>query len=499
MQAAILIVDDVPANRNLLADTLEPRGYEVLFAGDGAAALKTATTQRPDVILLDVLMPGLDGFETCRRLKADSATSAIPVIFITAQHDTASLVMGFHAGGVDYITKPFQSDEVLARVETHVSVSQLGRALAEKNAELMASNEQLRAEIARREQAEATLAETDTKLALISQQEAERWGLDGFVGRSPAFGHLVGDLRRLQEFPQTNVLIQGESGTGKELVARALHFGGPRGKGPFVPLNCASIPRELAESELFGHLRGSFTGAQADRKGCFERAHGGTLFLDELGTLPLEQQAKLLRVLEDKLVMPLGGTTARRVDVRVIAATNADLAGDVAAGRFRPDLYHRLATFTMVVPPLRERTEDIAEIARHLARRISSEMGRPAPTFSSEALASLAAHSFPGNVRELKNVVERALILSRSEEIRPEHIRIEEGVFSTLPATDSDRSAKATTQSDDLPLNLAAAELELIRRALRQTNQNVSQAAKLLGVDRGHIYRRLAVEHSGPS
>src|SRR6266571_5106366 len=347
LTATVLIVDDVPANRDLLRQTLEPRGYEILLAPDGESGLRAAQRAHPDLILLDVVMPAMNGFETCRRLKGIEATGTIPVIFITAQHETPSLVEGFRAGGVDYITKPFQTDEVLARVETHLKISRLTR-------ELAARNGQLEAEMARRERAEDALQTAEEHLSLLSQREAEHWGLAGFIGKSKTLEKILQDIRKLQQAGNLSVLIAGESGTGKELIARAIHFGSPRAQAPFLPVNCAAIPKDLAESLLFGHVRGAFSGANADQKGYFELANGGTLFLDEIGEMPSALQPKLLRVLEGGSFMPVGSTKERRVEVRVVAASNVDFQRKMAAGEFRKDLYFRLARFTVVAAPLRE-------------------------------------------------------------------------------------------------------------------------------------------------
>ena len=342
MSAEILIVDDIPENLNLLCQTLESKGYNIIAATSGESALQIAARTQPDLILLDIIMPGLDGFETCHRLKADKATADIPVIFITAKKEVESVLEGLRAGGVDYITKPFEEELVLLRVHNHLELHLLTQELIKKNREL----EQ---EIATRKQAEVErdLAEdarqaADEKLSLISQREAERWGIEGFVGKSQTIAKILEDIRRLQTTGTTSVLITGESGTGKELIARAIHFGGPKKKGPFIPVNCSAIPEDLAESSFFGHVRGAFTGATTDRKGYFELADGGTLFLDEIGEMPLQLQVKLLRVLEDGSILPLGGTTEKRVNVRILAATNADLQAKIAAGEFREDLYfHR--------------------------------------------------------------------------------------------------------------------------------------------------------------
>src|ERR1051326_1980122 len=341
-QATVLVVDDIPANQKLLRETLEPEGFEVLLAGDGTAAIEVAQAAHPDVILLDVQMPGVDGFETCRRLKQSEATRSIPVIFITAREDTASTVEGFKTGGVDYITKPFKAQEVMARLETHLQISRLTHVLQAKNRELEETNEKLRGEIVARKSAEHSLAVAEDSYQLISQIEAERWGLPGFVGRCAATRKMVEDIRKLQPLSTTNVLILGESGTGKELIARALHFGGPRAKGPFIPVNCSAIPRDLAESLFFGHVRGAFSGANNDKKGYFHNAEKGTIFLDEIADLPLALPAQLLRVLASGKLMPLGSSQETPMNVRVVAATNADVQGEIAAGNFREDLYYRL-------------------------------------------------------------------------------------------------------------------------------------------------------------
>ncbi len=480
LETTILIVDDVPANRELLRQTLEPMGCEVLLAADGESALKVAARGKPDLILLDVVMPGINGYETCRRLKTGDATRRVPVIFITAQDDTADLVSGFRAGGVDYIIKPFQMEEVRARVETHLQISRLTRALERKNAEL-------EAEMTRRAQAEDALATADERLSLLSSREAERWGVSGMLGQTGGFAKIIDGIRKAQQAGSLSVLVTGENGTGKELIARAIHAGGPRAKGPFIPVNCAAIPRELAESLLFGHLKGSFSGAQADQKGYFELAHGGTLFLDEVGEMPAALQPKLLRVLEDGRITPLGATRERQVDARVIAASNVDFARKIAAGEFRQDLYFRLARYTVTAAPLRERREDIPLLAAHFAKVFAGEMGRPAPTISEAALQRLAAHPFTGNVRELKNVIEGAVIEGGGGEIRPGHLKLTAlGGASISP---SPAEAPPAVSAGEIPLNLDQAERLLIQRALAQAGGNVSKAAELLGVNRARIYR----------
>ncbi|MBT4500863.1 MAG: sigma-54-dependent Fis family transcriptional regulator [Gemmatimonadetes bacterium] len=426
--AQILLVDDRPENLKILRDVLRPEGYRILIANSGAAALWIAAGRGPDLILLDVVMPEMNGYEACRRLKEDGQTGDIPVIFITARGDKESLLQGFAAGGVDYIAKPFAAEEVLARVRTHLENSRLTRTMLQKNAELQATNERLREEIGLREQAEEARERADERLQLISQQEADRWGIKGFVGKSATIRKILEETRQLQRTDISSVLILGESGTGKELIARAIHFGGEQAQGPFIPVNCSAIPGELAESSFFGHRQGAFTGAVADRKGYFEMADGGTLFLDEVGEMPPELQAKLLRVLENGRIMPVGSQEEREVNVHVLAATNADLSVRMGKGMFRRDLYFRLARCTVTIPPLRERQEDIPLLVEHFIRLFAEEMGYPPPAVDQAALKRLDQYSFPGNVRELKNLIESALIKSSGKSILPEHLQFLSGV-----------------------------------------------------------------------
>ena len=477
--ARILLVDDQPANLDVLCRLLEANGYKIMLAPSGAVALKSAERAMPDLILLDVMMPEMDGFEVCRRLKADEKTREIPVIFITARDVHEDVVAGFEIGAVDYIAKPFNEREVLVRVQTHVRLNRLTQELVQKNREL-------EEEISQRKALKG-------QLSMISERETERWGLEGFVGQSPTLQRIFSDIRLLQESVATSVLIAGESGTGKELIARAIHFGSPRKDGPFVPVNCAAMPADLVESLLFGHARGAFTGADDDRIGYFEMAHAGTLFLDEIGDMPLDLQAKLLRVLEDGEVRRVGETTDRKVDVRVLAATNADLPERIQGGRFRQDLYFRLARFTVTAPPLRERREDIPLLAQHFLQLFAGEMGRTPPPLSPQVLESLSEYDFPGNVRELKNIIERALIESRGGEIQSHQLHF-------APQTEAAPSMHASESPiPDLPMDLeraaAQAELWVVRRAIDRADGNISEAARLLGTNRNKIYRVLGQEN----
>ena len=321
--------------------------------------LVLAARVMPDVILLDVVMPGRNGYAICREFKQNAATRDIPVLFVTARQEVDDVLRGFQSGATDYVVQPFRAEEVVARVKAHSEIARLTRELKERNREL-------EEEAGRRRTAEAERREVRERLTLLSEEASLRWGVESLVGRSPEMRKVLADIERLRQFPTTNVLITGESGTGKELVARALHYGSLRREAPFVPVNCAAIPADLAESTFFGHIKGAFTGATSDRKGCFERADGGTLFLDEIGDMDTVLQAKLLRVLEDGEYTPVGAAKAKRGDIRIVAATNIDLQAKIAAGRFREDLYFRLARYVVRTTALRERPEDINTIATQI-------------------------------------------------------------------------------------------------------------------------------------
>ncbi|MCC7261839.1 MAG: sigma-54-dependent Fis family transcriptional regulator [Candidatus Latescibacteria bacterium] len=482
--AKILIVDDMPAVLEVLRRVLENAGYLALVATSGEEALRLAVEERPDLVLLDVLLPDLNGFEVCGRLKEEPLTRAIPVVFLTAQPETEEVIKGFRAGGVDYIIKPFQGEEVLVRIHTHLEKARLIQVLMEKS-------RALEEEMTRREQLTRERNHLSEHLSLVSEREAERWGIAGLVGQSRSMQRILEEIDLLHQAPTTAVLICGESGTGKELVARALHFGGGRAEGPFVPVNCAAIPGELAESLLFGHTSGAFTGAGAYRSGYFELAKGGTLFLDEVGDLPLGLQPKLLRVLEDGRIRPVGGMEEKTVEVRVVAATNTDLQQQIQAGRFRQDLYFRLARFTVQTPPLRQRREDHPVLARHFLTLFAREMKLEPPPLSPAALSALEHHDFPGNVRELKNIVERALLESRGAQIQPGHLHFAPAfpAQGQLPAALN--GAGLGTLPAGLDQALAQTEITLIRNALAQTGENVAAAARLLDTNRNRIYRAL--------
>ena len=426
-QQEILVVEDTQASLRLLADILAKQGYCVRPASDGSLALKSVAAKVPDLILLDVKMPGMDGYEVCRRLKADERSTSVPIIFISAFSETDRKVKGFDAGGIDYITKPFEPEEVLARVRTHLRLREAEEALRnaqntleirvkERTAELQASNRALREseEKARRAFEEIDLLKSQLEMenAYLQKEVVEARAFGSLVGQSAALRHIVSQIDLVAP-TEASVLILGDTGTGKELVAREIHNRSWRKDKPLIRVNCASIPKDLYESELFGHARGAFTGAIKDRAGRFETAEGGTLFLDEIGEIPLDLQSKLLRVLQEKRYERVGEDRTRLADVRIIGATNRDLKNEVAAGRFREDLYNRLNVFPIQVPSLRERAEDIPLLARHFMELSVKELRCPKPRLTRAGVAKLQNYDWPGNIRELRNVIERAVIISR--------------------------------------------------------------------------------------
>lgn len=414
--ARILIVDDVPANLRILSEALESRGYRIQAATDGETALKLIEAGPPELILMDVMMPGLNGYETCRRIKQMPGMEHIPILFITALNETEDVVEGFEAGGMDYLTKPFSEAEVHARVSTHLRVGRLTAALRERN-------EQLEKAIQERKKAEQTTVSLSRQLEIMVEQDADRWGYVGIIGDSPQLEAILQQVQLLQKSDRTSALVTGESGTGKEMIARAIHHGGVRHRGPFIAMNCSAIPHDLVESTLFGHVKGAFTGAASDKQGLFEMADQGTLFLDEIGEMPLDLQAKLLRVLESGTYTPVGETKERQSDARIIAATHADFSKRIKDGSFREDLYYRLARFVIELPPLRQRADDIPLLAAHFAEHFSAELGyQTVIPVSPEAIESLKQHAFPGNIRELKNIMERAVLESNGNHITPRHL-----------------------------------------------------------------------------
>ena len=440
----VLIADDVDENRELLRETIEPHGFDAFLVPNGSLAIRVAKRVLPDLILLDIRMPGdLDGFETCQKLKSDPSTKDIPIIFITVEDEKSAIVKAFQAGAIDYIIKPFSKEEALARVQTHVNLHRLAKELRMKNVALQNEIERREAAESAKTQVEEELKTEAERVSFISEQEASRWGISGFIGQSETFQNVIQNVKKVQQSNSISVLITGESGTGKELVARAVHFGSSRGKRPFIPLNCSAIPHDLAESMLFGHTKGSFSGAATDQKGYFEMANGGTLFLDEIGDLPLGLQGKFLRVLESHRFTPIGSAKEIEVDVRVVAATNRDLASYIEEQRFRSDLYFRLARFTVEVPSLRDRRDDIPLLVTHFVNLFASETGQAPPRISSESFEHLQSYGFPGNIRELKNMMERAVIEAENDEITPSDLHF----FRTKKPQQRESEPKVGVQS----------------------------------------------------
>ncbi len=449
--ARVLIVDDEPNMRRILAAILAGEGHEVHDADGLAAARRVLASTAVDVILTDQRMGDGEGLELLAEVRELDA--AIPVVLITAYATVELAVSALRQGAFDFVAKPFEPDTVRAVVRR-----------AAERAELVRENARLRRQV-------RSLAATDE-----------------LVGGGPALTRLRDLIARVAPTGAT-VLVTGETGTGKELVARAIHAASPRSGGPFVAVNCAGFAETLLESELFGHERGAFTGAERARQGVFEAAHGGTLFLDEAGEMPLPLQAKLLRVLMGGEVLRVGSTVPRRVDVRIVAATNRDLESQVRHGAFREDLYYRLAVFPITVPPLRDRREDVPALVDHLLARIARDLKVPPRPLAPAAMAKLLAYDFPGNVRELRNLVERASILARGERIEA----------SDLPLADAPEpgGAQAPAPADqlstetDLRTTLETVERSLITRALEAADGVQAEAARRLGVSRSALAYRI--------
>ncbi len=420
--ATILVVDDTPTNIAVLVELLGGEGYRVLVAKSGTDALDQLDFASPDLIMLDVMMPGLDGYEVCRRLKSDAKLRDIPVVFMTALAEPEEKLKGFRVGGEDYVTKPLQHEEVLARIRVHIELHQARRALvamnasleqrvADRTAALDQSNARLQQAL---EEIEALKNALQAENVYLREEIRDTAGQREIIGRSPGLNAVMELVAKVAPTTST-VLVAGETGTGKELVARAIHEHSRRAERPLVKLNCAAISAGLVESELFGHVKGAFTGALDKRVGRFELADGGTIFLDEVSELPLDTQVKLLRVLQEGEFEPVGSSRTLKVDVRVIAATNRQLTDEVEAGRFRADLFHRLNVFPIRIPPLRERSQDIALLAHHFLERATRKLGKTIRSIDPQSIAMLASYRWPGNVRDLQNVIERAAILTNGE------------------------------------------------------------------------------------
>ncbi len=438
----VLVVDDEEAARSGLEKLLRLEGYEVETAADGVAALERAAETCPDVVVTDLKMPRMDGIELLGKLRAQYPD--LPVIMVTASHDVASAVAAMRQGAEHYLMKPVDFDELQVAVD---------RAIEHRDVRAEAS--QLRRQ--------------------LSERDAR--GLEGLIGASPAMQKVYKVAAQVAPARAT-VLITGESGTGKGELARAIHARGPRAGKPFVTLHCAALAETLLESELFGHERGSFTGADRRRVGRFEQAHGGTLFLDEIGEIPMAIQVKLLRVLQERTFERVGGNESVKVDVRLIAATNRDLPAEVEARRFREDLYYRLNVVHVEMPPLRARDNDILTLARHFLARFAGDNGKAIEGFTDRAVARLLSHRWPGNVRELENAVERAVVLAEGELIDEDDLPIQVAV--------------AGRQGVQIPgSTMAQIERHAIETTLDAVGGSTAKAAEMLDLSIRTIQYRL--------
>ena len=450
--ATVLVAEDDRTIRGNLVRFLRAEGYRPLEAVDGEEALARIREQAPDAVLLDLKMPRRDGLEVL--LELGPALADLPVIVVTALGGSAATIEAMRRGAYDYLTKPFDLDEVLLTLK---------RALRQRALAI---------------EVQALRARDD--LAGVGPDDAE----PQLIGRSASMRAVFKTIG-LASATDAAVLIVGESGTGKELVASALHRHSNRSAGPFIRVNCGALPETLIESELFGHERGAFTGADRQKPGRFERAARGSIFLDEVGELPLSAQSRILRVLQEGEFERVGGTETIRSEARVITASHRDLPKEVAAGRFREDLYYRLNVARIVIPPLRDRPEDIAALAEHLLRRLERRHGWGELSISPEALSSIRERPWPGNVRQLENALARAAIASRGRAILPEHLDVDPETGPTAPA--------ASDPAGSLPLRALLAEVErrAIRSALQACGSNRTQTAERLGISRRQLFDKI--------
>ncbi len=445
MTPSILIVDDEPGVRSALAGVLRDEGYDVDAVDSGEACLERLAREAFDVVVLDVWLPGMDGLATLARMRERQIESQ--VVIISGHGNVESAVRAIKMGAFDFVEKPLSLDKTVLVVRN-----------AMRQRRLEAENLALRAQVG-------------GQAAMIGESRAITLLRDQVAMAAPTNGR---------------VLIFGENGTGKELVARHIHAMSRRRSGPFVEVNCAAIPEELIESELFGHVRGAFTGAVADRRGKFELAHGGTIFLDEIGDMSLKTQAKVLRVLQEQVLDAVGGSTSIRVDARVLAATNKDLPSEIRAGRFREDLYFRLNVVPIFVPPLRDRGGDIPLLANHFMAMLAREYGRRPKTFDADALAALQRYAWPGNVRELRNLVERLMIMVPGDRVTGRELAfLDQGLDVAPPAGIADPPIGSLHDARD------EFERRYILRALAAQHGNISRTADVLGVERSNLYRKM--------
>jgi two-component system, NtrC family, nitrogen regulation response regulator NtrX len=437
----VLIVDDEPGVRSSLMGVLRDEGYDVESADSGEACLDKAGRRAFDVIVLDIWLPGMDGLATLTRLRERQVDAQ--VVVISGHGNIESAVRAIKLGAFDFVEKPLSLEKTVLVVRNAI-----------RQRYLEAENRDLRARVDRR----LTMVGDSDVMAQLREQVAMAAPTNG------------------------RVLIFGENGTGKELVARSVHGLSKRHTGPFIEVNCAAIPEELIESELFGHVRGAFTGAVTDRRGKFEAADGGTIFLDEIGDMSLKTQAKVLRVLQEQVIEPVGSTQRVQVDVRVIAATNKKLDEEIEKGTFRSDLYFRLNVIPFEVPPLRERLEDVPLLVEHFNSRFATAYGRKVLRFDAKAVDAMQSYSWPGNVRELRNTVERIVIMHNNN--HKVGVKDLPTFGSAEPPASSYRFPSFKEASD-------AYHREFIQRKLEEADGNVSRAAELMGIDRSHLYRRM--------
>jgi DNA-binding NtrC family response regulator len=448
---AILVVDDDVEMRELVHDVLSARGHQVTTAGSGQEVLTLLAQEDFAVVLTDLRMKGMEGTELLTEIKR--VYPDISVILMTAFGSVETAVEAMKHGASDYLTKPVKSEEIIRVVERAVREAALRR-----------------------------------EVSRLRKEVHKEYSFHQILGKSKAIQAVFDLIRRVADSP-TNVLITGESGTGKELVAKAIHYNSDRREAPFVPVNCAAIPEQLLESELFGHMRGSFTDAKMDKRGLFEEAQKGTVFLDEISELPLMLQAKILRAIQEKEIRRVGATKPISVDVRIIAATNLNLNDEVKAKRFREDLYYRLNVIELKLPPLRERREDIPLLVDAFLKKCGEARGKEMKGVSEPALAMLMDYPWPGNVRELENVIERAVTLSLGEKIGPDDLP------AGVQGARGDRRVLDEAAEKTLPLH--EIEKEYIKKILEKMGGNKYQAAHALGIDRKTLYRKLGEIEEG--
>lgn len=441
-KVVVYVIDDDPSICQLLAEALRDK-YEVETYQNGEKGMEAIEERPPDVLLLDLRLPEKGGMEILEEVREEFPE--LVVIMITANQEVSSAVKAIKLGADDYIVKPFDLEEIEVNIQKSL-----------ENKELKQEVKQLRSFL------RGNFRHTP------------------LLGESAAMQEVKDRIRKVVD-AKTQVLIVGESGTGKEVVANTIHYNGPRREQPFVAVNCAAIPSDLLESELFGHKKGAFTGAEEDKKGKIELADGGTLFLDEIGAMPMEMQAKVLRVLQDQQVVPVGGEKARQLDFRLISATSSDLETMVTENEFRQDLYYRINVFKIELPPLRERKEDIPVFCDHFLKEISKKVEKELDGVSDSALDLLRAHDWPGNVRELRNVLESAAVVTENTELQPEDFDL----FQELREESSKRS-----ESIYAGMSLEDAEEKLIRKTLQEYEGNITKSAEALGITRKTLRKK---------